>query len=209
MENLNYFRSYFSIKLRNKFAENKKTPYINLKRLEQVKRINKKTFDYIIYGIDINVIALAKNLLKDGKSCLLVTENDLVDYQPNLISSYPLSISLIYILVRRYFKKEESHIIQEYFKIYNENLIKLFPIDSTINQPIKIDLSHLLFYQKIYLIILNNLLMYKIDFKHSFLNISFNKVYSNQPCREINSTIMAEITNMSIENRSIYFLIKR
>ena len=42
MENLNYFRSYFSIKLRNKFAENKKTPYINLKRLEQVKRINKK-----------------------------------------------------------------------------------------------------------------------------------------------------------------------
>ena len=51
--------------------------------------------------------------------------------------------------------------------------------------------------------------MYKIDFKHSFLNISFNKVYSNQPCREINSTIMAEITNMSIENRSIYFLIKR
>ena len=200
MENYISIRSYFNSRLRKQY--NKGTTFINPLRFEQVKRIRDKSFDYIIYGIDINVITLAKKLIKQGKTCLLLSSNDFVDFQPNLIISLPLSVSYLYIFARGLFKKEEQILLKEYLKIYNENIWKFNKqIDQEENRNLKIDISHLLFYQRLYFVLLNNILMYKIGFKNSYLNFTSEKVYSNQPYKEINNIIMNEITKLALENR--------
>ncbi len=194
---------YFNSNFRSKNSH-KNERYINPIRQELVNRIHNRKFDYVISGLDLNIIALAKNILKEGKSCLLLTNQDFVKFNPNKILSSPITLSSFYILARRYFNLDEHNLMKEYVSSYYENMLKLGENMEQGNMSIRLDLNYLLFHQKFYFMVLNNILMYRNNFRDSYLKIAVDKVYSVQKNVEINSTIMKELTKMTLENRGIY-----
>lgn len=196
-------QEYFKSKIRLKYYQ-KKDMYINSIREEAVNRINNRNFDYVISGVDINAIALAKNIIKDGKSCLLISTNDFVNLNPNRMLSFPITLSYFYLLGRRYFSIHDQVLFREYIETSYENLTKLIEKSNEEKVSINLEVPYLLFHQKFYYMIVNNILMNHNKYKDSFLKFASDKVYFVQKNHELNNSIMREITKLTLENRGIY-----
>ncbi len=196
-------QDYFKSKFRSKHSH-KNVQYINPIRQEQINRINNRKFDYVISGLDLNMIALAKNILKEGKSCLLLTKEDYVKFNPNKMLSSPFTLSTFFLLARRHFNLDEHDLLKEYLSSYYENLLKLGENMEQGKMSIRLDLNYLLYHQKFYFMILNNILMYRNNFRNSYLKMDVNKVYFINKDVEYNSAIMKELTKLTLDNRGIY-----
>jgi len=150
------------------------------------------------------MIALAKNILKEGKSCLLLTKEDYVKFNPNKMLSSPFTLSTFFLLARRHFNLDEHDLLKEYLSSYYENLLKLGENMEQGKMSIRLDLNYLLYHQKFYFMVLNNILMYRNNFRNSYLKMDVNKVYFINKDVEYNSAIMKELTKLTLDNRGIY-----
>jgi hypothetical protein len=99
------YGKYFRSKLARDFnSTTNNEKFSNPIRKEYVSRINKRKFDFVVSGTGLNVIALVKNLIKSGKSVLLLSENDLVEYYPNKLSNSPMAQAFLMLYSRKIFE---------------------------------------------------------------------------------------------------------